>query len=235
MLKGERLVNKQQEQATTKRRMAMRKLVAIGMGVALMAGVAQADLLVQYSFNDGEDNTVAATTLADNLSASDVTLSTGNITFGTFQATTWAGSGVPYAQGTGGWTEDTLGESKYWEFTLTADAEFTFSLDTFSFYHRATAAGPQDLGVVINGTTIQTFSSSTDTVFYSTALTGFNDLESAVVRIHGWTAEGTQGTGDFRVDDFALQGSVIPEPGTLALLGLGAAFLGFVRRKTSKS
>ena len=198
----------------------MKKLAAIGMGIVLITGAAHADLLVQYGFNDGVNNTNVATTLAANLSASAVSLSAGTISYATFQATTWTGSGVPYAQSAAGWGTNQLAGSKYWEFTLTANSGYTFSLTNFNFLYRSTAAGPEDIGLVINGTTIDTFGrGSTLTVAYSSALTELSNLTSAVVRVHGWVgAEGTSaGTGEFRVDDFTLQGSVIPEPGTFAL------------------
>jgi hypothetical protein len=216
----------------------MKKLAAIGMGIVLIAGAAQADLLVQYGFNDGVNNTNVATSLGANLSASAVSVSSGTIAYGTVQPTTWLGSGIPYATSTSGWGTNQLAGSKYWEFTLTANSGYTFSLTNFNFLYRSTAAGPEDIGLVINGTTIDTFGrGSTLTVAYSTALTELSNLTSAVLRVHGWVgAEGTSsGGGEFRIDDLTLQGSVIPEPGTLVLLGLGGAFLGFVRRKYRKT
>ncbi|HMP73667.1 MAG TPA: PEP-CTERM sorting domain-containing protein [Kiritimatiellia bacterium] len=212
----------------------MKKLAITLCAALMLPAIASASLIVEYTFGPLADPGVAtADAVGANLSASAVTLSAGSVTFGSAQATTWTGSGPWYAQGNAGWAQNTQADAKYFVFTITANPGYTFSLTDISFLYRATAAGPESIGYAINGANITSFgrgSTLTESHVNTLNLTG---LTSAEVRIQGWVPTGgtSSGGGDFRIDDIRLTGTVVPEPGSLALLGLGALMVLHLRRR----
>lgn len=75
---------------------------------------------------------------------------------------------------------------------------------------------------------IQTSFLLTDVLSFS-GISGLDDAADAYVRI---TFDGATGTsGNNRIDNLRFEATAIPEPGTLSLLGLAVAGLGFVRSR----
>ncbi len=182
------------------------RFLCLSLLVVGLAWSAQAEQLVVYGFTDSTPAPTAAHAFVD---ASNFSISAGSITYGSAQSATWTGSGVPYAQGVGGWAAEDFEGAKYWEFTLGAVGDATFSITNISFLYRQTAA-LEDITTAysINGTQINTvpYAGSNTTGSYADAIAGYDDITNVVIRIHGWGATST--AGDFRLDDVRIEGTV---------------------------
>ncbi len=163
--------------------------------------------LVEYTFT-GEVSSAA--TVQPNVTASDLTASSGNITFGTTTGG-WSGSGVPYAQAASGWNEAASSTAKILSFTVTADPFSLINTNNLSFLYRATGVGPDSISVIVNSDTLlyDAFSANT-TIPFSEPVTLTNQ-ETVEVKILGWGDTGSGG-GDLRIDDIELTGSITEKP-----------------------
>jgi hypothetical protein len=114
-------------------------------------------------------------------------------------------------------------------FTITAAPTFTFSLDGFSFIARSTAQAPGDIGFKIGLNSYDYsesyFNNSTITTISNSSL-GLSGLTTATISIQGWNSTGSSA---LQLDNLVLTGSVIPEPSTTLLGGLG--LLALLRRR----
>ncbi len=167
--------------------------------------------LVDYPFT-GE--TVNPTNVPAQITASDFMISSGSITYDSVQPTSWTGSGVPYAQGAGGWGNPSSAGAKYFSFTLSSNSDSLINISHISFLNRATGAGPSALTVTINGIEVSTENVPNGvTRSYSEAFT-LNAQESVEVRILGWDngSRGTSGGGQFRIDDVVVEGEIVERP-----------------------
>ncbi|HMP72159.1 MAG TPA: hypothetical protein PKE55_02745 [Kiritimatiellia bacterium] len=176
---------------------------------------ADSTVLALYEFSE---STPQAQLVHTNVIATDFGLSAGTLFYGSFNANTWTGSGVPYAQGNTGWGATTSSEAKYFHVTVVAREEAAFSITNIRFLARATSAGPAVFGVFINGQPIDEQNIAADTTTgVDLTVQGFNNLTQAVVRIAGWAngSRTTTGGGQFRIDDVRLEGLlgllVVPE------------------------
>jgi len=164
--------------------------------------------------------------------------------------------GVAY--GTNGWpvgTDNTLGA--YFAFSLTATD--TITLDSLTFDERRSNTGPiggtQDITIQISTTSDSVGFSTIGTIDLTFDNAGYNNNATATgpfpasflvtglptslmagqslwVRIYASNAEGS--TGTFTMDNVTINGTApVPEPGTVALLGLGlgTALFGLRRRR----
>lgn len=178
-----------------------------------------AGVLVFYPFTG---NSPTPTAIEAGLTASDFEISSGNVSYGTAQGVTWnEGSGVPYAQGSGGWNAPDQEAAKYFEFTVTPDNDKMLVINQIDFAHRRTGAGPQLIGITIGGTVVLSdYSLSQDaTVYDSFSFTELTLIAPTTIRIQGWAG----GTGDFRIDDVTLFGVVedLPDNSTVITGGKG--------------
>jgi hypothetical protein len=100
------------------------------------------------------------------------------------------------------------GENGY---ILTIDAVegTTFSLSSVSFRHRATATGPGQVGVKVNGVEFSGTgdTASTDVGTYQSEDLGLAELTQAIIYIQGW-ASGGSGNGEFQINDIQIAGVV---------------------------
>ncbi len=173
------------------------------------------DLLVDYPFTG---NSPVPVDVIAGLTSSNFSVSSVNLTYGYFQAATWTGSGVPYAQSTGGWNQLTQAQGKFFTFTLQTESALAFDIDAISFLYRSTGAGPETITITINDVEVDVITgantNSTDQFYFEFGFIyeDLKDITSAEVKIIGWNG----GTGDFRVDDVQLFGSV--EVGTNPIL-----------------
>jgi hypothetical protein len=106
-------------------------------------------------------------------------------------------------------------------FTITADAGYEFSLDGFSFIARSTAQAPPDIGFKIGLNSYDfsdSYSNDSTITTISNQLLGLTGLTSATISIQGWNSSGTSA---LQLDHLVLSGSVIPEPSSALLGGLG--------------
>ncbi|MEX0721678.1 MAG: T9SS type A sorting domain-containing protein [Balneolaceae bacterium] len=184
-------------------------LGAVIMVIGFWGSVMGQETLIDYPFTG---DSPSPTNLKAGLSSTDVSLSSGSISYEVSHSGTWTGSGIPYAQGKSGWAEESSETGKYFTFTISTDGAEEFDLTKVTFLHRATGAGPSAMTVTINGTEISTedvLDSSTEEYNEVLDLTG---LTSAEVRIIGWDngsrGDDLSGGGDFRIDDVKLEGTV---------------------------
>lgn len=183
-----------------------------------------------YEFGpDGSDSANTA-----NISASDMTVGgaatsfSSNTTFGTDFVD------EPYARLNGDWTGLTAAEGGYATFTLTPAAGFELEVTSFDFVVSATGAGPDTIAALIGG------------VLYDNLQTSFQDTSATIVnvnvndtftsatefRIIGYAG----GTGNMDIDTLTVNGSVVPEPSSYALLAgmMGLACV-VLRRRAARA
>ncbi|MCC5821821.1 MAG: PEP-CTERM sorting domain-containing protein [Phycisphaerales bacterium] len=147
-----------------------------------------------------------------------------------------------------GWTTDQAQD--YYSFGFTVDSGFEVNLDTFWVGTRSSGTGPGFLGLYYSGdgftgllhTFVQDGTNFNNSIVDLSGLTGLTGtVEFRIAMLNDISANGgTVGAGGtFRVGDhFAdgnftemrFEGTVIPAPGALALIGLGGLVAGRRRR-----
>ena len=113
--------------------------------------------------------------------------------------------------------------------TVTADGGATFSLNAFDTglsYYTGSAGTVQVLGNLLGGGTVSKTLNLTQT-FQSVSFSGFNNLTSFY--ISPVSNGGYLALDNIRFNELA-NASAVPEPGSLALLALGLAGVGALRR-----
>jgi hypothetical protein len=144
--------------------------------------------------------------------------------------------------------QDAISRNAYWVFSAVADPGFVLNLDSLSFamggggsgtselqYHVLTsvdgftAADAVDFGSVTGnaGTTAASWTIK-DVDLTASRFQGLSNIE---VRIYAVRPPGENLNQFIRLDTVTLNGDVIPEPASLALLGIGAAMMIGRRRR----
>ena len=144
-----------------------------------------------------------------NVSVSDMVLSSGtietNITTGNYFPN------EPYIQEGTGWIATDQTSAKSFQFTITANSGYTFSITNISFRSYATAAGPSAFGFAIGSTNLYQINAPDGSlIVVNQAVSGQTGLTSATIKIQGWLngSRSSSGGGDFRLDDIIITGSV---------------------------
>ena len=203
------------------------------MVVASFAAVASADVVAGFTFNNLPNSSLPLPTLY----AADVGTGTCTTNFVDGDIIMFAGSTV------GGLPGDVSGRGA--AFRVGDDAHNNGSYAQFAFdatgygdlaltFATKTTAGTgftsMDIQVSGNGTdftTVQTLTNLRDDANWlvkSIDLSGINMLENnadAAIRIVFFGGDAANPTANTRVENFIIQGSVVPTPGSVALLGLG--------------
>ena len=153
--------------------------------------------------------TTTATTVTSNATASAVTVSSGTIAY---QAS-------PSNINVSSWSTSTSFSTagKYWQVTITPNANFQISVSGFSFDAGRTSAGPAKVDVqysldgfatagtsILSGATNANISTLT-TIAANTNLPISNTTNAITFRIWGYNASGT---GNFRINNISISGSV---------------------------
>lgn len=203
------------------------------MTLALVAGsvvpsFAQASVIADWAAAPNGAS-IAASNLASNISGialtrgAGVALATGS----TFNSLGWNdGSSLSTA----------LAAGNFLQFGVTVGSGFSLNLTNIEFRYDRSGTGPSQAALIVSTDNFTTFS----TVFTDTSVSdvgednlvalGLTGLTGNVLfRIVAWNASSANGTFDIETINFAgggtygirLNGSVIPTPGSLALLGLG--------------
>ena len=211
----------------------MKKLIVAGLMVIALVGAAGADVILQYTFT-GSVNTPST----------EHAIITGT-SFGVSPQTGFAyltTGGAPNVPGVGTATWNAGTPTAYWSFGLTFDAgyEFADSPDSllFDFEYRATGTGPTSWQLDYNSgsgwNTLASGGLTANSAWHSISgadISGLDGVGGTVdFRLYGYGAPSA--TGTWIVDTVTLNGSVyvIPEPGTLVMMGLGLIGIMFARR-----
>lgn len=211
----------------------------------LMASAAQAATIVQYG-TQGSTTSLAPFDVAAEVAGDDLTAGTGIdvLSFSTFNFTNWDPANGSF--------DDAIADDEYfrWGFTVTDNA-VSIDLTTLDIRVDRSGSGPDDFEIrasVNSAPGISVLShdygdSSSGVNFLDVDLSSISGLtagDSVVFTLAAFNAESTGGTFDLETitfpggnDAITVNGniSVIPEPSTALLLGLGLAGLGRVRRR----
>lgn len=118
----------------------------------------------------------------------------------------------PYIEASG-WAALSQATAKYFYFTITASAGYTFSITNISFNAYATGAGPSAFGFAIGSSDLYNVDApSTSLLGVNQAVSGQTGLSSATIKIQGWLngSRASTGGGAFKLDDVLISGTVTP-------------------------
>ena len=223
----------------------MKKLAAIvAMAITFSVSAEAQTTLAHWTFENTGVAGVSNTTTFTYGPADAGTLSLGSSASGSHASagTDWsfpAGNGSARALSSNNWSVN-----DYYQFTLSTAGYEALSV---SFGQLGSATGPANFSFQYStdGNTFQAFGSpitltSTSTWnvsnFDLSSVPSLNDAANVYFRIINTSTNSIGGvdpvaaTGTSRIDDFLVTGTVIPEPSTYAMMGLGAMLLvGFQR------
>lgn len=215
----------------------MKKLLGLGIAIGLMAGTAGADLLVGWDFNGYAGSEVQGTsTVAHANMESPAYITRGGGVGVTGNANRFNGNH---------WTETSLANAitanDYFSFTVNADPGYKFSVTNFTFNFERSSTGGQDWTLRSSADSfaadLATFTGLANGTSHAADL-ALTDLTGVEFRFYGYNGTGTAGSAGLEGsgNDLVLNGtvSVIPEPGTLALLGAGIVLLFNFRRRFAR-
>jgi len=145
-----------------------------------------------------------------NITVSDVSLTAGgietNVTTGAYFPN------EPYVEETAGWTADSQGSAKAYQFTITPDVGYSVTITGISFRAYASGAGPSAVGYTVGGVaSYATDAADSVLVVVSQAVTGVDNQTSPIlVQIQGWTngTRSTSGGGIMKLDDVVVFGTI---------------------------
>lgn len=219
----------------------MKRFLAIAMLCGLAVSSARADLLLAFDFAGYAGSEVQGTSTVSSVGIAPNAL----ITRGA--GLTASANGDRFnAQGWDGFTtaSDALTGNNYFEFSITPTGGNLMTITSVFFQVQRSNTGASnlvlrssadsyatDLGSLIN------FANATVTTPLTVNLSGNSSFENLsaplTFRIIGYTgasggSTGFEGTGN----DIQVFGSVVPEPGSVVLFGMGVALIATLRRRT---
>jgi predicted RNA-binding protein with TRAM domain len=163
--------------------------------------------LAQFSFP--ASNSLVVSSNAANITVGNISLSSGtietNITTGTYFPN------EPYIEETGGWTSNTQSSAKSFDFTISADNGYVFSITNIYFRAYSTSAGPSAFGFRIGSTDIYSVNAPNASILVvDQAVSNQTSLSTATIKIQGWLngSRTSTGGGVFRLDDIIITGTV---------------------------
>lgn len=121
----------------------------------------------------------------------------------------------PYISSSGSWGATDASQAKYFYFTIIANQQYLFKIDSLYFNGYATASGPNICSFIINDSIIDTTNFNAATLFIASKKIGLMQPQKSItVKIAGWNTGATSGTGDFRIDNVKafLSTEIIPLP-----------------------
>lgn len=212
----------------------MKKIIAFAAIAILGANVAQADLLVGWDF--AGISGITAGSVTSNVADADMDdTSTMLIS---------RGSGLTPASNSGGYAANNwstpFDATDYYEFNAIADDGYIFDVTNVTLNIRRSSTGPSNFVI---RSSADNFTSDLDT-FVAVANGGYvapvsvSAQTNVTFRLYGYDASGAAGSMNLggAGNDLVIQGtiSVVPEPGTLAILSLGFLSLYGIRRRRQR-
>jgi len=216
-------------------------VLLIGCLLAALAG-ADASATVVLSENELTGSITPSTTpyttgisTDSNVYASGIALGgglTGTITNNSYTAYGWAK----------GNTLNTA-NNDYYTFTIDANTGYEIDYDTFVFNAQRTNPGPADLQLEysIDGGAFQTIGGvinpTTTAADYTVDLSSLqNETGSIEFRLYGYGSNNTNSGATLSLNSYSFNGDVaaVPEPQSLALIGVGSLLMFGYLRRTSK-
>jgi len=218
----------------------MNKIHILITAIGLTVGVSHADLLIGFDFNGYAGSELTGTSVVAHVDMQS-------------PAFIERGSGVGVNGNAGrfngnGWTEtslnDAITDNDYFTWSMDAAPTYQFSVTNIVFNFERSSTGGQDWALrssadsfTANLTTFTGLDNgSTETVDLSAA--GLDDLTTIEFRFYGYNGSSSVGSAGFEGsgNDLVINGttSLIPEPGTMAMLGAGLAFILAARRRMSR-
>ena len=218
----------------------MKKLLILSLLLGSISGL-NAQLLV-FDFNGYGGGATASGTLASNLSGGTISLGGGVSAFG--DSNIFAADGFKETS-LGGAGNNAITRNDFFSFSLSPDTGFALDIDSINYFitrdNAAPNTGPTDFAVFTSvtgftsGDELDTFSVPGASLSGTVDLSGVTALDNITgpveIRFYGWNGDNSAfaGFGDTTGNDLVLNGNVIPEPSTYALifggLALGVVFL----------
>jgi hypothetical protein len=227
--------------STQTSRQLIRAIALTSIGVFFSASL-QADVLAQYDMETNGSRVVASTVISDITSSNLVGNNLNAPASFTLANVDNTDDYITWSRAAGSAQTDVLGvlaDSTYFSFTLTPDAGKSISIDSISFDGAAGTAEPSDRqfyllsdkttytsgnvlssASTVTGSPLLPYNTTTFDQNFSVTLSGNsafqNITDSVTFRLYIATPTNSQNIG---FDDITVNGSVIPEPGSYALLG----------------
>lgn len=133
------------------------------------------------------------------------------------------------------WSTGALDTDSYFAFTLDANDGYAINFDSFEYHAQRSSTGPTEFAFrsSLDGftTNIGTLTATGATIVLSDA--SYQGLTDPIeFRLYGYNS----GAGTFSINDYTFNGTVeaVPEPGTLALVGVGSLLMLGNARRTRK-
>jgi hypothetical protein len=213
----------------------MKKLMVV-LAVLALTVSANADLLAGWELtgiNASANPVFTNTTAGANIDSASTVLRLGSGVTASGTANTFGGTSWGATDYAGAAAAD-----EYISWFVQADAGFALSVTNIRFDFERTSTGISNWVVQssFDGFTANLFASNdmnnlTVSPSFGVSLAGSNSVE---FRLYGWNAGGGAGVARLRTltgEDLEIQGTVIPEPGTMAMMGLGLLGLAYLRRR----
>lgn len=132
------------------------------------------------------------------------------------------------------WSTGARDADDYFTFTMDANDGYEIDFTSFTYTGQASSQGPQsfELRSSLDNYSSTIGSPTADGTTIDLSAAEFQDITGPVeFRLYGYDAGSNSGT--FSVNDYKFEGEVnpVPEPQTLALLGIGTSLLLLNRRK----
>ena len=220
----------------------MKKVPSIVFAMSLIGSIASADLLVGFDFG-----AYAGTELQGTSTVAAVGIDSPSLILRGSGITAAANGGRFNAQGWDGTTTaaDALAANNYFEWTVTAAAGYSMSITQIAFQVQRSNTGASNLvlrtsvdSYAADLNTLSNFANNNATVassFNSSGIVALQDVSGSVTfRVIAWTGISTGSTGfEGTGNDIQIFGTttLVPEPGTLALMATGLIALTASRRK----